>query len=223
MNCWVGGLLGCGVGITTWLVAGHFVARQRGELAPIRVLARGGLLRGGPGIASPQAVLTTAGLAAFGAHAARRAGSVGELISSLGVTGLLVAISLVDLQVRRIPNTLTVTLALWAAAQMLWLRRPTPAEAGLGLVVGGGLFVLLALARRGAMGAGDVKLAGAMGALVGYPLVLKALLWGILAGGVGALWFLISRRGVRRNYMPYGPYLALGGWAVWMGALGLWR
>ena len=136
---------------------------------------------------------------------------------------MLVAISLVDLQVRRIPNPLTVTLALWAAAQMLWLRRPTPAEAGLGLVVGGGLFVLLALARRGAMGAGDVKLAGAMGVLVGYPLVLKALLWGILAGGVGALWLLISRRSVRRKYMPYGPYLALGGWVVWMGALGLWR
>ena len=63
-------------------------------------------------------------------------------------------------------------LLVWALVQALWLGGATLAAAALGMLVGGALFLLVALAGRGAMGAGDVKLAAALAAVLAYPLIL---------------------------------------------------
>jgi prepilin signal peptidase PulO-like enzyme (type II secretory pathway) len=56
----------------------------------------------------------------------------------------------------------------------------------LGGAVGFGVFSLLAIIGRGALGMGDVKLAGVIGMMTGYPDVLWALIIGALVGaGVG--------------------------------------
>lgn len=174
------------------------------------------------GAMSLPAVLTQAGLALWGAYLGWRAPDLAQVLAALLVTGLLLAISLVDFQVRRIPNVLVLALLAWAAVQVLWLGQPSPAAAALGLLVAGGLFLLLALIRRGAMGWGDVKLAAALGAMLGWPLVVQGLLYGALAGGAAALVLLVTRRVKRKDYIAYGPYLALGAWIVWTGAAGLW-
>jgi leader peptidase (prepilin peptidase) / N-methyltransferase len=119
---------------------------------------------------------------------------------------------------------LNLALLAWALVQVLWLKQPTILSAGFGLLVSGGLFLLLAIIGRGAMGLGDVKLAGVLGALLGLPLVLYALLIGVCAGGVAALYLLLSRRSKASGTMAYGPYLALGGWIVILGTLlNLWH
>lgn len=69
---------------------------------------------------------------------------------------------------------------------------------------------------------GDVKLAAALGALVGFPYVIPALMAGILLGGIAALILLLSRRVGRKDYIAYGPYLALGGWLVYVQVMLQW-
>jgi len=71
------------------------------------------------------------------------------------------------------------------------------------------LFLVVMLARHGALGAGDVKLAAFIG-VVGFSQALWALALGILAGGVGALFMLITRRGGLKSYISYAPFLCLG-------------
>jgi leader peptidase (prepilin peptidase)/N-methyltransferase len=68
-----------------------------------------------------------------------------------------------------------------------------------------------------AFGMGDVKLAGLLGALVGFPQIIYVLVYAILLGGVGALIAifvqLLRKRGLAFGMaMPYGPYLALAAW-----------
>jgi prepilin signal peptidase PulO-like enzyme (type II secretory pathway) len=135
---------------------------------------------------------------------------------------MLLAISLVDFQARRIPDRLVLVLVLWAMVQALWFGQPALSAAALGLLAGGGVFLVLAALGRGAMGAGDVKLAAALGAVLGYPLVFYGLFWGIVVGGAAALVLLITRRAGRKDTMAYGPYLALGAWLVWTHSLGIW-
>lgn len=60
-----------------------------------------------------------------------------------------------------------------------------------------------------ALGAGDVKLAMAMGAMLGFHRIFFALVLGILMGGVTSLALLLSRRVNRQTHMPYGQYLAI--------------
>lgn len=98
----------------------------------------------------------------------------------------------------------------------------------------GKLFVRL-MARLGraygdevAFGLGDLKLAGLIGAIVGFPAVVIALVYAILFGGVGAIFVLIFQILVRKRYsvstaIPYGPFIALAGWVVmvWGSDLGV--
>jgi leader peptidase (prepilin peptidase)/N-methyltransferase len=60
------------------------------------------------------------------------------------------------------------------------------------------------------------------GALVGYPLILQASFWGVVAGGVAALILLVTRRVGRKDFIAYGPYLAFGTWLIAAKMLGLW-
>ena len=124
---------------------------------------------------------------------------------------LLVAIAVVDLEQRRIPNVLVVGIAAVALVCRALAERGYLVEsivAGLAVFV---CFLALASLARGGLGMGDVKLAAALGFVLG-KVVLVALVLGTAAGAVGGL-VVIARQGStgRRTTIAYGPYLALGG------------
>ena len=56
-----------------------------------------------------------------------------------------------------------------------------------------------------------MKLAGLLGLLVGFPEVLLALWIAVLSGGSVAIALLALRRKGRKDAIPFGPYLSLGG------------
>jgi prepilin peptidase CpaA len=95
-----------------------------------------------------------------------------------------------DLGARRIPNVLSLS----AAVVGLTLNGFYFGVAGLGhSLLGVSLMVALLLApfAAGGIGAGDVKMMGAVGALLGPTLALAALLAGMLMGGVIAALHLM--------------------------------
>lgn len=88
-----------------------------------------------------------------------------------------------DLQTRRIPNLLTFGAALAAIVIHLWLQGP----AGAGWAVAGwlvGVAFFLPFFALGGMGAGDVKLLGALGAWLGPGPVVWVALFSLIAGGI---------------------------------------
>jgi Flp pilus assembly protein protease CpaA len=81
----------------------------------------------------------------------------------------------------------------------------------LGVAVCGVPFLLAAL--PGWMGMGDVKLMAVVGAALGWPLSLTALLAVTIAGGVQAtLWLVAAKIAGREKpkYVPYGLSIAAG-------------
>ena len=105
---------------------------------------------------------------------------------------LCVACAAIDLRSYRIPNWLTfggaaVGLALAAATGSLAVAQ----AALLGLAIG--LLALLPARAVGAVGMGDVKLLAAVGALVGFPLVLRVVVYTLLWGGLLALGLALIR------------------------------
>jgi prepilin signal peptidase PulO-like enzyme (type II secretory pathway) len=89
-------------------------------------------------------------------------------------------------------------------------------SAVLGAVAGGGLFLALVLISRGGVGLGDAKLTFFMGAVVGFlplynPPIVRALIFGVVFGGVIALVLLLTRTRGMRDFIPYGPFLCIGG------------
>jgi leader peptidase (prepilin peptidase)/N-methyltransferase len=124
---------------------------------------------------------------------------------------VLVAVSLVDLERRIIPNRIVLPATAVILAAQIGLHPERTAE-WLLATVGAGLFLLLPLLVNPAMmGMGDVKLAALLGAALGGS-VLVALAVGIGVAALVALAILArAGLGARRKAIAYGPFLALGG------------
>jgi leader peptidase (prepilin peptidase) / N-methyltransferase len=140
------------------------------------------------------------------------------------VWGLVLAF--IDLDVRRLPDWLTLPALPVAAALLAGCSAVTgdwPALARAAACAGIAVFVFLlaALLSPGAegLGLGDVKLAGTLGGLlgwIGWWNALYGLLTGFILGGLMAGVLLITRRADRKSYLSFGPAMIAGGylWAV---------
>lgn len=139
-----------------------------------------------------------------------------EVLAAGTVTLYLTLAALYDARYRLIPDELTGAALLVGGC----LAMATDAALLLASAAGAaGVFWMLRLvgwwwAGRPGMGWGDVKLAGALGLLLGDA-VLYALLLGLVAGGgMAALWLGLGAQR-RSTGMPLAPALAFG-WVVWL-------
>lgn len=138
--------------------------------------------------------------------AGRPPGGVAVTAAFLAV---LVAVSLVDLRERRIPNAYVYTGTGLALAVALPGGADALGASLLGLLIGGGVMGGFYLVARGQLGLGDVKLAAFAGAVVGVRATPTFLMAGTGLGALAAL-VLLLRGGGRRSTFAYGPYLAAG-------------
>lgn len=134
-----------------------------------------------------------------------------EIALGLVFVTTLLAVTLTDLEQRIIPNKiLTVAAVLGVAIAAIAMPGTVPERALAAVAAGGLLFVAALLYPRG-MGLGDVKLAAVMGLFLGRN-VAPAMLVALLAGALVGL-AMIARNGAaaRKQAIPFGPFLALGG------------
>ncbi len=88
--------------------------------------------------------------------------------------------------------------------------KPSILSGVIGGAVGFSFFLIIFLINPRGMGMGDVKLAGLIGLVMGWPLVIVALLIGIFIGGLAAILLLSLRLKGRKDMIPYGTFLAIG-------------
>jgi leader peptidase (prepilin peptidase)/N-methyltransferase len=126
-----------------------------------------------------------------------------------------VVITFIDLKHQIIPDVITlpgIPIALIFAATLL----PTGFVNGLlGLLLGGGLFYLMAalsvlILKKEGMGGGDIKLTAMIGALLGWKMVLLTIFVASLSGSVIGLLLIGTGLRSRTDPIPFGPFLVLG-------------
>jgi leader peptidase (prepilin peptidase)/N-methyltransferase len=141
----------------------------------------------------------------------RQRGLGPDLAPALALTAALVAVTAIDLEHQIIPDALTLPGTALGLAWALLAGRPGWAESLLGILLGGGIFFVIIVASRGGMGGGDMKLGAMLGAFLGWKVLLVGLLLAILSGGLVAVVLLALGRAGRKDAVPFGPFLALGG------------
>jgi leader peptidase (prepilin peptidase)/N-methyltransferase len=123
----------------------------------------------------------------------------------------MVAVAAIDLEHHIIPNRITAPAAV--AAVVLWAV-VDPQQLPENLIAGtaaAGLLLLAAIAYPAGMGMGDVKLAGVMGLYLGKS-VAPAMFIGFAAGALVGVAIMLARGPqARKQGIPFGPFLALGG------------
>jgi leader peptidase (prepilin peptidase)/N-methyltransferase len=160
--------------------------------------------------------------AALAVLMARQWGWDAKLLAGWLYGFFLLAVIVIDIEHHRVLNVMLAPAAIVIAvlSALPW----TQGSLGnllntlLGGAVGFGVFLLLAIIGRGALGMGDVKLAGVIGMMTGHPDVLWALIIGALAGAGAALILLMTRKATRKTAIAYAPYLAFGAFVMlWTG------
>ncbi len=161
----------------------------------------------GRGLRAPMVELATAAIFAFLAW--RYGLGVPFVFMALYFTALIL-ITVTDLEHRLILDVVTYPAMAVALVGSFFMPNMTPVRALIGGAIGFGLFYLLAVIARGGLGGGDVTLMGFVGLATGFPVVIAAILAGILFGGLGAGLLLALGRVGRKSAIAYGPYLVLG-------------
>lgn len=145
------------------------------------------------------------------------------LLPIFAFCSVMVVITFIDLDFQIIPDILTVSGAIFGliASSIILPDIFKPwhivgfKNSLIGIITGGGLFFAIAfigelLLKKEAMGMGDVKMMGMVGAILGWKGVLLTTFTGSLLGSIIGM-SLMRITGKGRDYrIPFGPFLAAG-------------
>ncbi|MDP2871774.1 MAG: prepilin peptidase [Bacillota bacterium] len=160
----------------------------------------------------------------FAVHAVLRGGLTAGAAATTGIGAALFALELavlaslvmaaqIDLAARIVPNQLV--LAMLAAGLVRMALEPSgPRSQLLGLLVVGGVMLVVGLAGRGALGAGDVKLLASAGLYLGWRAGLVAFLASFIYAAAISLALICLRLRRRRDMVPFAPFLSAGIWTA---------
>lgn len=147
--------------------------------------------------------------------------------NAAGVAGALfgwqlLALSLFDAEMLRLPHSLTLLLAGSGFAAGLLSIAPPIGDRLLGVAAGYGALALIGwtyrrMRGRQGLGGGDAPLLGAIGCWLGW----QALPLSLLVASLSGLAFVLVMRGAGRGVdgstkLPFGPFLAAGALCLWL-------
>jgi leader peptidase (prepilin peptidase)/N-methyltransferase len=145
-------------------------------------------------------------------------GATLQLPAYLYFAAIAVALSMIDIDVKRLPDVITLPsyvvagllLLVPAAAHDTWTDY---GRAWLAALILFAFYAIVWFVYPAGMGLGDVKLAGVLGLYLGWlgwgVLAVGAFL-GFLLGALGGVLLMLSRRGGRKSKVPFGPYMVAG-------------
>lgn len=128
----------------------------------------------------------------------------------LFLASLLLVMAVIDRHHQVIPDGLNLAGLLGGGIFTVFV----PGGAGLvnglaGLLLGGGLFFLIAVITQGAMGGGDIKLMGVLGLWLGWKQVLLTAFFAFILGSIISLALLAAGKVKRKDPLPFGPFISM--------------
>ncbi len=133
------------------------------------------------------------------------------------VSMILIMDMFTDLKAQIIPNGLNMVGFIVGIIYMYY-KLVTDVKVGvdlvLGFLVGGGIFILIALFafvvyKKEGMGLGDVKLMGVLGLFLGARNVFQVFILSFAIGAFVSILLLITKKKKIDDYIPFGPFIVL--------------
>jgi leader peptidase (prepilin peptidase) / N-methyltransferase len=171
--------------------------------------------------------LVELGTAILSALVAWRFGFVWYTAAALLLTWMLVALTGIDIDHQLLPDSMTLPLVwlgllLSLAASVPDIGLPVdPRSSIIGAAAGylslwSVYHVFRLLTGKEGMGYGDFKLFAALGAWLGWQMLLPIILLAAFSGAVIGILMIVLRGRDRNIPIPFGPYLAAAGWIALM-------
>ena len=139
------------------------------------------------------------------------------LIKYLILTPMLISAFVIDYRLQIIPNRLNLTMAEIGLVIAFIFGTSNVAitiDMLLGMLVGGGIFLVITLVGgliygKEAMGLGDVKLMGALGLYFGLANIVIIAIMSFLIGAILGIILIASKIKKSDEYIPFGPFIVI--------------
>jgi leader peptidase (prepilin peptidase)/N-methyltransferase len=150
------------------------------------------------------------------AAAAWRWGPGGDILWIWALLAALIALAFIDFDTQLLPDNMTLPLAWLGLVANLGGRFVPLEEAVLGAVAGylslwSVYHLFRLLTGKEGMGFGDFKLLAALGAWMGWKMLLPMVLVASVAGALVGIALILMKGRARDKPIPFGPWLAVGG------------
>ena len=151
-----------------------------------------------------------------------------QTAAAIVLTWFLIALTFIDVDTQFLPDSLTLPLVWMGLLLSLWASQDSPAPVPvdvrssiIGAIAGYlSLWSVYHLFRlitgKEGMGYGDFKLFAALGAWLGWQMLLPIILFAATVGAVVGIAMLAIQGRSRATPIAFGPFLAAAGWLVLM-------
>ncbi len=135
------------------------------------------------------------------------------------LSAVLIVVTMIDFDHQVIPDSLVLIIAALGLIYRLFICLPRFGLSALldgaaGFLLGGALFLLIAVVSRGGMGGGDIKLTAALGLWFGWKLLLLMVFLSFVSGALVSAVLLLTHLRGRKDAVPFGPFLAFAAYLV---------
>lgn len=131
-----------------------------------------------------------------------------DFVFLMAILALLLALTITDLKFWTLPDIFVGLLALVGIVRVMVFHLPNIKDSLAGALAGflllGGIYFF---SKGKAMGFGDVKLASAMGVVLGFGSLILALMTAFVLGGFVGLLLICSKKANAKSMVPFGPFL----------------
>ncbi|HLR64023.1 MAG TPA: A24 family peptidase [Pseudogracilibacillus sp.] len=133
-----------------------------------------------------------------------------ELLVALLLMSMLAIVFITDINYMLIPNrVLYFFLPFFIVLRILSPLDPIY-DALIGGIVGYFLIAIIIIISNGGMGAGDMKLFGVLGIVLGWKLTLLTFFFATLFGAVVGIILRLTKKNNKNEPIPFGPHIVLG-------------
>lgn len=151
----------------------------------------------------------------------QRFGLTWQALAAVIFTWVTIVLSFIDINEQILPDDLTLTLLWLGLFCNTFTLFTTPQLAIFGAIFG--YFILWAVAKlfklirnKDGMGYGDFKMLAMIGAWLGATVLINVLLIAVIIGTIISLNLLAAKKITVQKPIPFGPFLAIGGWITMM-------
>lgn len=142
-----------------------------------------------------------------------------QTVAGVILTWILIAVSFIDFDHQLIPDHLTLP-GIWLGLLFnVFLVFQNPSSAILGAIIGYAslwsiYWIFKGLTGKEGMGYGDFKLIALLGAWLGWQMLPIIVLLSSFLGSVVGITLIVTKKHQKELPIPFGPFLALGGWVT---------
>ncbi|WP_176718805.1 prepilin peptidase [Caloranaerobacter ferrireducens] len=133
-----------------------------------------------------------------------------DLIRYLFLTSLLIIIGFIDYKHKIIPDSvLLFGFFTTLIFKLLYYSKVELLNSILGLLIGGLIFLIIAIVSHGGMGGGDIKLIALLGFFFGWEHLLLLMFLSFVIGAFFSIVLLLLRIKDRKDFIPFGPFISI--------------